>query len=130
MAPITYNIGDVAIKEGATFVFGSWTCIKDGMGGFSRHLAHSAGPLPNLVTSFEVPHDLIDNLDNLEIADPNTTQVYIAESELVSEPSETHLPGVTFGLHSSARIIRAEQDSSSTKNLPVDGNTSGVTVQS
>jgi hypothetical protein len=89
------------IEEGATFVFDSWTCIADVMGGFSHYLAGSAGPLPHPATSFEVPHNLVDKLDNLEIANPNTTQVHTAEFESVSEPSKTHLPGVTIGLHKS-----------------------------
>jgi len=28
-----------ALEEGTTFTFGSWTCIADGSGGFTNHLA-------------------------------------------------------------------------------------------
>jgi hypothetical protein len=41
MALIIYNSIDIAIEEGATFVFGSWLCITDGVGGFSNYLAYS-----------------------------------------------------------------------------------------
>jgi hypothetical protein len=117
MAPITYNITDVVIEEGAMFIFSSWICIANGMRGFSCHLAGLVGPFPHSATSFEAPRDLVDKIDNLKIA-LTTTQVRITESKSVLEPSETQLPGVTFRLHDSAIIIRAEYDLNSTKNLP------------
>jgi hypothetical protein len=71
MAPNTYNCIDVAIKEVAAFVFGSWICIADSGGGFSSYLPYlvSPSPLP-LAGSPEASGDLADKLSNLMIADP------------------------------------------------------------
>ncbi|OEL32409.1 hypothetical protein BAE44_0006572 [Dichanthelium oligosanthes] len=69
MALITYNSIDIAFKEGATFIFGSWVCTADGMGGFSSYLADSASTLPHTANSPNVLHDLVDKLSNLDIAD-------------------------------------------------------------
>ncbi|OEL15805.1 hypothetical protein BAE44_0023176 [Dichanthelium oligosanthes] len=52
MAPIAYTL-DVAFEERTTFVFSFWTCVVDGIGGFSHHLTDPVGPLPNSVTSSE-----------------------------------------------------------------------------
>jgi hypothetical protein len=74
MAPITYNCMDVAIEEGATFIFGSYLYIADGAGGFARYLAYSvsSSSLPP-ASSFEASGDLADQLRNLGITDPIST---------------------------------------------------------
>ncbi|OEL23895.1 hypothetical protein BAE44_0015086, partial [Dichanthelium oligosanthes] len=89
----------------------------DSAGGFSSYLAYSASSsfLPP-ASSPEASDDLADKLSNFAIADPISSQVVNAEPQQVSRPSETHLPGVDFGLHDSARTIPAEHDSDSTKN--------------
>jgi hypothetical protein len=43
--------------EGTTFIFGSWICIDDGIGGFSSHLANSREPEAPMST----PSSGIDN---------------------------------------------------------------------
>ena len=39
---------DNALEKGTTFTFGSLTCVEDGLGGFTNHLANqeSSNPLP------------------------------------------------------------------------------------
>jgi hypothetical protein len=119
MATNTYNCIDTMLEEGTAFLFGSWLCIADGAGGFSSYLAYSASTssLPP-VSSPQASGDLADKLGDLAIADPISSRLIDAESEKVSEPSETHLPGVNFGLWKSTRIIPAEHHSDSTKNHP------------
>jgi hypothetical protein len=119
MAPITYNFIDTVLEEGTSFLFGSWLCVADGAGGFTSYLAYSArtSSLP-LASSSEASGDLADKLGNLMIADPISSRADNVESEQVSGPSETHLPGVDFGLCDSARIIPAEHHTDSTKNHP------------
>ncbi|OEL32809.1 hypothetical protein BAE44_0006172 [Dichanthelium oligosanthes] len=71
----------------------------DEAGGFSSYFAYSASSssLPP-ASSPEVSGDLVDKLGNLAMADPISSQVVNVESEQVSGPPETHLPGVNFGL--------------------------------
>ena len=36
----TFAFSTMAFPQGATFVFGSWVCITDGLGSFDSHLAN------------------------------------------------------------------------------------------
>jgi hypothetical protein len=83
------------------------------------YLTYSAGTstLPP-ASSPEASDDLADKLGDLAIADPISSRVANVESEQVSGPSKTHLPGVDFELCDTARILPAEHHSDSTKNHP------------
>jgi hypothetical protein len=116
MTPITYNNTDFLIEEGAAFIFGPWICTADGMGGFSSYFANSVISLPHPASSPDALGDLAGKLGNLEIADPIPTQARNPESDPVSGPSETHLPGVSFGLRNSTRTLPAKNNSGSTRN--------------
>jgi hypothetical protein len=119
MASNTYNNINTVLREGTIFLFGSWLCIADGSGGFSSFLVYSASTsTTSPAGSPEASGELADQLGNLGIADPISSQVANVEPKLVSGPSETHIPGVDFGLCDSARISPAEHHSGLTKNLP------------
>jgi hypothetical protein len=119
MASNTYNCIDTMLREGTAFLFGSWLCVADRSGGFSSFFAYSAStPTLLTVSSSEASGDLADKLGNLAIADPISSQVVNEESESVSGPSDTHLPGVDFGLCDSMRTSPVEHHSDSTENLP------------
>jgi hypothetical protein len=105
MGSITDNI-NAAFEEGVTFVFGSWICIAHGMGGFSRHLAGSKGPLPNSATSFEAPHDLVEKLNDLKITNPNVTQRH---HHLHKNRRHRHSTRVYLGLAGGERSCGAQQ---------------------
>jgi hypothetical protein len=116
MAPITYNSTEIAIEEGAMFVFSSWVCNADGLGGFSSCLTYPVSSLPHPASSSKALGVHVDKLGNLEIADLISTRVCNAESKPVPGPSKTHIPGVGFRLRNSARTLPAEHDSGLTKN--------------
>ena len=35
-----FTLSTMALPQGATFVFGSWVCISNGLGGFDSHLTN------------------------------------------------------------------------------------------
>jgi hypothetical protein len=49
------------LDEGTTFIFGSWICIANGLGGFNSHLVHSRKPEASTSTRSS-------NLDELLLA--------------------------------------------------------------
>ncbi|CAN6341059.1 unnamed protein product [Urochloa humidicola] len=59
----------IAFHEGATFVFGSWVCIADGIGGFRRHLmpAPEKKAAPASTTRPTV-FDIAKNLDEIRLS--------------------------------------------------------------
>jgi hypothetical protein len=40
----SFNFTSAVLKEGTTFIFGSWICVADSLGGFNSHLANSKEP--------------------------------------------------------------------------------------
>jgi hypothetical protein len=38
----TFAFNTMALPQGATFVFGSWVCVANGLGGFDSHLTNSS----------------------------------------------------------------------------------------
>jgi hypothetical protein len=38
---VSFNFTSVVLDEGTTFIFGSWICIANGLGGFNSHLVDS-----------------------------------------------------------------------------------------
>ena len=45
----TFAFNTMALPQGATFVFGSWVCVANGLGGFDSHLTNS--PTLKAITS-------------------------------------------------------------------------------
>jgi hypothetical protein len=37
----SFNFTSAVLDEGTTFIFGSWICVANGLGGFNSHLANS-----------------------------------------------------------------------------------------
>jgi hypothetical protein len=65
----SFNFTSVVLDEGTTFIFGSWICISDGLGGFNSHLANSMQPEATSSTTSSDLDDFIDNLDNTLLPD-------------------------------------------------------------
>ena len=40
----TFALSTMTIPQGTTFVFGSWVCIANGLGGFDSHLTNPTAP--------------------------------------------------------------------------------------
>jgi hypothetical protein len=40
----TFNFTSTVLDEGTTFIFSSWICVANGLGGFNSHLANSKEP--------------------------------------------------------------------------------------
>jgi hypothetical protein len=57
------NFISTMFDEGTTFIFGSWICVADGLGGFNSHLANSKESEASSSTSSSDLDDFIDNLD-------------------------------------------------------------------
>ena len=51
--------------EGTTFIFGSWICIDDGVGGFSSHLANSREPEAPMSTPCSGIDNLVEHLSDI-----------------------------------------------------------------
>ena len=45
----TFAFSTMAPPQGATFIFGSWVCVANGLGGFDSHLTNS--PALKIITS-------------------------------------------------------------------------------
>ncbi|OEL29737.1 Calmodulin-binding receptor-like cytoplasmic kinase 3 [Dichanthelium oligosanthes] len=73
IAPITYNYGGVACKEGVSFIFGSWTCVSDRAGGYYRYLLGPKGQLIE-TTSSMASIDLVDKFGRITISTPTRVQ--------------------------------------------------------
>jgi hypothetical protein len=63
MASISFT--STVLDEGTTFIFGSWICIANGLGGFNSHLVDSRKPEPSTSTQSSNLKEFIDNLDEL-----------------------------------------------------------------
>jgi hypothetical protein len=65
----SFNFTSAMLDEGTTFIFGSWICIADGLGGFNSHLANSKEPEASPSTSSSDLDDFIDNPDDMLLPD-------------------------------------------------------------
>jgi hypothetical protein len=54
------------LPEGTTFIFGSWVCVANGVGGFRRHIVDDTIKLKTLAARLD---DFVDNLDELPFFD-------------------------------------------------------------
>jgi hypothetical protein len=57
------------LDEGTTFIFGSWICIANGLGGFNSHIANSRELEVSSSTRSSDLDKFIDNLDELLLPD-------------------------------------------------------------
>jgi hypothetical protein len=69
MASLSFT--STMLDEGTTFIFDSWICIANGLGGFNNHLPESRKPEASTPTQSSDIDEFIDNLDELL---PRSTQ--------------------------------------------------------
>jgi hypothetical protein len=65
----SFNFTSAVLDEGTTFIFGSWICVANGLGGFNSHLANSKEPEASSSTPSSDLYEFIDNLDDLLFPD-------------------------------------------------------------
>jgi hypothetical protein len=68
----SFNFTSVVLDEGTTFIFGSWICVANGLGGFNSHLANSKELEASSSTPSNDLDEFIDNLDDMLL--PNLAQ--------------------------------------------------------
>jgi hypothetical protein len=57
------------LDEGTTFIFGSWICVANGLGGFTSHLVDSREPETPAATQLSDLDEFFDNLDKMLLPD-------------------------------------------------------------
>jgi hypothetical protein len=57
------------LTEGTTFIFGSWICIANGLGGFIGHLVDPRKPEASAATRHCKHDSFVDDLDELLLPD-------------------------------------------------------------
>jgi hypothetical protein len=57
------------LNEGTTFIFSSWICVTNSLGGFNSHLADSRKPEASTPTRRSDLNKFINNLDELLFPD-------------------------------------------------------------
>jgi hypothetical protein len=67
MASLSFT--STMLDEGTTFVFGFWTCVANGLGGFNNHLVDSRKPEASTPNRCSDLNEFIDNLDELLLPD-------------------------------------------------------------
>jgi hypothetical protein len=65
----SFSFTSAMLDEGTTFIFSSWTCVANGLGGFNSHLANSKVPEASSSTPSSDLDEFIDNLDDLLLPD-------------------------------------------------------------
>jgi hypothetical protein len=65
----SFNFTSALLDEGTSFIFGSWICITNGLGGFNSHLANSKELEASSSTPSSDLDEFIDNLDDLLFPD-------------------------------------------------------------
>jgi hypothetical protein len=65
----SFNFTSVVLEEGTTFIFGSWICAANGLGGFNGHLDNSKELEASSSTSSSDLDEFIDNLNDLLFPD-------------------------------------------------------------
>jgi hypothetical protein len=74
----SFNFTSPMLDEGTTFIFGSWICIANGLGGFNSHLADSRKPEASTPTQCNDIDKFVDNFDELLLPD------HVSEIEMAS----------------------------------------------
>jgi hypothetical protein len=67
IASLTFT--STVLDESTTFIFGSWICVANGLGGFNSYLADSRKPEASTPTRSSDIDEFIDNLDELLLLD-------------------------------------------------------------
>jgi hypothetical protein len=67
MASLSFT--STMLDEGTTFIFGSWICVANGLGGFNSHIVDSNKPETSTPTRHNDLDEFIDNLDELLLPD-------------------------------------------------------------
>jgi hypothetical protein len=57
------------LDEGTTFIFGSWICVANSLGGFISHLVDSWNPEASAATRSSNLDSFVDDLDELLLPD-------------------------------------------------------------
>jgi hypothetical protein len=57
------------LDEGTTFIFGSWICVANGLGGFNSHLINSRKSEASTATRHSNLDSFIDDLDEFVLPD-------------------------------------------------------------
>jgi hypothetical protein len=65
----SFNFTSALLDEGTTFIFSSWICVANGLGGFNSHLANSNNSEVSSSTPSSDLDEFIDNLDDLLLPD-------------------------------------------------------------
>jgi hypothetical protein len=65
----SFNFTSFVLDEGTTFIFDSWICVTNSLGGFNSHLANSREPEASTSTRSSDLGEFIDNLDELLLPD-------------------------------------------------------------
>jgi hypothetical protein len=60
----SFNFTSAILDEGTTFIFGSWICVANDLGGFNSHLANSRKPEASSSTPSTDLDEFIDNLES------------------------------------------------------------------
>jgi hypothetical protein len=63
------NFTSAVLDKGTTFIFGSWICIANGLGGFNSHLVDSRKPEASTSTQSSNLEEFVNNLDELLLPD-------------------------------------------------------------
>jgi hypothetical protein len=65
----SFNFTSAVLDEGTTFIFGSWICVANGLGGFYSNLANSKEPEASSSTPSSDLDEFINNFDDLLLPD-------------------------------------------------------------
>jgi hypothetical protein len=60
-----FNFTSAMVNKGTTFIFGSWICVANGLGGFNSHLVDSREPKASTSTRSSNLDEFINNLNEL-----------------------------------------------------------------
>jgi hypothetical protein len=65
----SFNFTSAVLDKGTTFIFGSWICIDNSLGGFNSHLVDSRELEASTSTRSSDLNEFVDNLDELLLPD-------------------------------------------------------------
>ena len=91
----SFNFNCTVLDAGTTFVFGSWVCIANGLGGFNSHLAN---PMEPEASSPALRNNLDEFIENSgKILLPELAKE--VEKLSVSDATSIRSPTTPLGLH-------------------------------
>jgi len=89
----TFAFSTMVPPQGATFIFGSWVCVANGLGGFDSHLTNS--PTLNISTS-EDSNKLARSHNRSVMLLPDLTKEIEAKLEDNSSSTRSTRIGILF----------------------------------